>query len=188
MHKVRDLALCFGLALTGAALVACGSDKKTEAKAPDNTGKTASTAPTATATTAHDPSKTADSPTASNVRIDKEILRLCGIPEPEAFFGFDSAIIRPQDAAPLDKVAVCFISGPLKGRSLRVVGHADPRGGHEYNMILGQKRADSVAGYLVSKGMEKSKAESTTRGAMDSTATDEAGWAKDRRVDVLLGQ
>jgi peptidoglycan-associated lipoprotein len=68
------------------------------------------------------------------------------------------------------------------------VGHADPRGGSEYNDTLGQKRADSVKDYIIGKGMEKSKAESTSRGAMDATGTDDPTWARDRRVDVMLGQ
>jgi peptidoglycan-associated lipoprotein len=68
------------------------------------------------------------------------------------------------------------------------VGHADPRGGSDYNMTLGQSRADSVAMYLVKKGMDKSKAESSSRGAMDATGSDEPTWARDRRVDMMLGQ
>ena len=88
----------------------------------------------------------------------------------------------------LDQVATCFSSGPLKGRQLKLVGHADPRGSSDYNMTLGQSRADSVAGYVVGKGLDKSKTESTSRGAMDATGDNEPTWAKDRRVDVLLAQ
>jgi len=69
---------------------------------------------------------------------------------------------------------------------MRLVGHADPRGPADYNRILGQKRADAVQAYLLGKGMTKQKCDSTTRGADDATGTDEVGWAKDRRVDVLL--
>jgi outer membrane protein OmpA-like peptidoglycan-associated protein len=82
----------------------------------------------------------------------------------------------------------CFTSGPLKGRTLKLVGHADPRGDSDYNMTLGQSRADSVAGYMRSKGMDKAKTESTSRGAMDATGSDDPSWARDRRVDLMLGQ
>jgi peptidoglycan-associated lipoprotein len=88
----------------------------------------------------------------------------------------------------LDQVTACFSTGPLKGRTLKLVGHADPRGGSDYNMTLGQSRADSVAGYMLGHGMDRSKTESTSRGAIDATGTDEPTWARDRRVDLMVGQ
>jgi peptidoglycan-associated lipoprotein len=133
-------------------------------------------------------SKPADSPTASAVHISDEILEACGISKPDAFFAFDSANVRPDDARVLDQIATCFSTGKLKGRTLKLVGHADPRGGSDYNVTLGQSRADAVAGYITSKGLDKAKTESTSRGAMDATGSDEPTWARDRRVDVLLGQ
>jgi peptidoglycan-associated lipoprotein len=134
------------------------------------------------------PEKAPDSPTASAVRISDEIVKACGISEPDAYFAFDSANLRPDDVRVLGQVATCFISGPLKGRVLKMVGHADPRGDSDYNMTLGQSRADAVTTYMRGKGMDKSKSESTSRGAMDATGTDEPSWARDRRVDMLLGQ
>jgi peptidoglycan-associated lipoprotein len=88
----------------------------------------------------------------------------------------------------LQTIVTCFTSGPLAGRTLKLVGHADPRGGSDYNITLGQSRADSVASYMNGKGMPKAKTESTSRGAMDAAGTDEPTWARDRRVDMMLGQ
>jgi peptidoglycan-associated lipoprotein len=138
--------------------------------------------------TARLPEKAPDSPTASAVRISDEIVHACGISPPDAFFAFDSSNLRPDDTHVLDQVAVCFTTGPLKGRQLKLVGHADPRGGSDYNMTLGQSRADSVAKYMLGKGMDKGKTDSTSRGAMDATGGDEPTWSRDRRVDVMLGQ
>ncbi len=166
------------------SLFACGGDPPA-AKTPDKVAGTA--APTDIAPPPTGPTASHED-SSSQVHIDGDILRACGIPEPEAFFGYNAASVRKEDTAPLDKVATCFISGPLKGRSLRIVGHADSRGSTEYNMLLGHKRADAIAGYLLGKGMTKEKTESTSRGAMDAKGTDEAGYAKDRRVDVMLGQ
>jgi peptidoglycan-associated lipoprotein len=67
------------------------------------------------------------------------------------------------------------------------VGRADARGESDYNITLGQSRADAVGSYLSIRGMDKSKAQSTSRGAMDASGTDERGWQRDRRVDVMLG-
>ncbi|HXX69983.1 MAG TPA: OmpA family protein [Polyangiaceae bacterium] len=134
------------------------------------------------------PAQAPDSPTASAVRISDEIVKACGISEPDAYFAFDSAHLRPDDTRVLDQVTTCFSTGPLKGRTLKLVGHADPRGGSDYNMTLGQSRADSVASYMNGHGMDRGKTESTSRGAMDATGTDEPTWARDRRVDLMVGQ
>ena len=105
-----------------------------------------------------------------------------------ASFAFDSANVQSQDTGTLEKVARCFTSGPLKGRTLKVVGHADPRGETEYNFVLGNSRADAVGGFLRSKGMDNAKIATSSRGELDASGSDESGWARDRRVDLLLGQ
>jgi peptidoglycan-associated lipoprotein len=163
-------------------LLACGGDKP-PAKSAENTE-----APPASTTASHLPPQPPDSPTASALRISDEIVKACGIKEPDAYFAFDSANLRPEDAQVLHQVVTCFTTGALKGRTLRLVGHADPRGGSDYNMTLGQSRADSVKGYMLGQGMDKSKTDSSSRGAMDATGTDEPTWARDRRVDMMLGQ
>ncbi len=71
---------------------------------------------------------------------------------------------------------------------VNLVGRADPRGAPEYNMTLGQSRADAVTAYLTARGVSPANASSTSRGAEDATGVDEAGWAHDRRVDVLLAK
>ena len=71
---------------------------------------------------------------------------------------------------------------------MRLVGHADNRGEEDYNMLLGQRRADNVKGAVVSAGMTAAKTLTTSRGELDATGADEATWSKDRRVDIVLGQ
>jgi peptidoglycan-associated lipoprotein len=169
------------VALSASALLACGG-------APPSKTADDKPAPTVAPPPSRLPDKAPDSPTASAVRISDEIVKACGINEPDAYFAFDSANVRAEDSKVLQQVVTCFTSGPLKGRTLKLVGHADPRGDSDYNMTLGQSRADSVAGYMRSKGMDKGKTESTSRGAMDATGSDDPSWARDRRVDLMLGQ
>jgi peptidoglycan-associated lipoprotein len=128
-----------------------------------------------------------DDPSKGNINISDEIKKACGISDAEAFFAYDSANIRPQDKAVLQKLATCFTTGPLKGREMRLVGHADNRGEEDYNMLLGQKRADNVKTAIVTAGMTPAKALTTSRGELDATGSDEATWSKDRRVDIVLG-
>jgi peptidoglycan-associated lipoprotein len=166
------LALAFGSA-------ACADTKPPEAKAPSAASSTAAPPPSDVSATPKQ---------AAEVRISDEIRSKCGIPDEDAYFAFNSAAIRSNDRSPLDSVAQCFTSGPLRGHAVKLVGRADPRGSSDYNMTLGQWRADAVEGYLTSRGMSKSKASSTSRGSMDATGSDEQGWQYDRRVDVILGE
>ncbi len=150
------------------------------ARSPQSGGPATASAPAPAATS---PS----SPTSSNISISDEIRRKCGISDADAYFAFDSASVTSSDRTPLDQVVHCFTRGPLAGRSLKLVGRADPRGPTDYNMTLGESRADAVASYLGTRGMPKDKAQPTSRGAIDAKGTDESGWQHDRRVDVLLG-
>ena len=162
-----------------ATLVGCG-----ESKPPARSATQAAPSADANRTSA---SRTASPQGPSNVTISDEIRSKCGIPDEDAYFAFDSAHVRAQDHSPLDLVASCFVQGALRGHVVKLVGRADPRGETEYNMTLGQSRADAVGNYLVSRGMPSSKTKSTSRGAMDATGSDESSWQHDRRVDVMLG-
>ncbi len=130
----------------------------------------------------------ADDGSKAAVNISEDIRRACGISEAEAKFDFDSASIRQGDAPVLDKLAQCFSTGALAGRSMRLVGHADPRGDEEYNLVLGGRRSDAVKKYLLGAGLKDAQAQTTSRGEMDAEGTDESSWANDRRVDVVLVQ
>jgi peptidoglycan-associated lipoprotein len=122
----------------------------------------------------------------SDVHISDEIRAKCGIPDADAYFAFNSASVTTRDRTPLDLVVRCFTAGPLKGHAAKLVGRADPRGPSDYNITLGQWRADAVEGYMTSRGLHKDEATTTSRGSMDATGNDERTWERDRRVDVLL--
>ncbi|HEX8789879.1 MAG TPA: OmpA family protein [Polyangiaceae bacterium] len=164
------------VAAAAVALVACGGSKPPVA------------APPASLANAGGPAQgSTQSPTASNVSISDEIRTKCGISDADAYFSFDSAHLTSKDHSPLELVAKCFTHGPLAGRSVKLVGRADSRGDSDYNITLGQSRADAVGVYLDARGMSKAKTQSTSRGSMDASGTDESGWQHDRRVDVMLG-
>lgn len=175
-------------ALMGTALfvAACGGDEKKPPTAP--TGGTDEPTTGASKAAPKVTEKPGDDPSKSQINISDEIKKACGIADADAFFAFDSANVRPQDEKVLAQLATCFTSGPLAGREMRMVGHADPRGEPEYNMVLGGQRADNVKGFIVKKGMATDKINTTSRGEMDATGTDESSWSKDRRVDILLGE
>ena len=121
----------------------------------------------------------------SSLVIDERILSACGI-VPTAHFAFDSDEIEGDAATVLDDLAGCFVKGPLAGRTLRIVGHTDPRGETYYNRVLGQKRATAVAFYLNAHGLDMLHVHTMTAGSSEAVGTDEESWAEDRKVVISL--
>ena len=122
------------------------------------------------------------------VNVSDEIRGACRIEDLERSPNFttDSASLSEADRAILVQVARCFTTGPLKGRAIQFVGHADPRGESEYNMGLGALRAEEVDYYLTALGVDPRKMSKTSRGEIDAMGIDEDGWQLDRRVDLRL--
>jgi len=102
-------------------------------------------------------------------------------------FDFDRAELRPRGQAILDSVATCLTQGAMKGETVTVIGHADPRGGDEYNRKLGRERAQAASDYLAGHAVEANRIRVESRGEEAATGTDEAGWGLDRRVEVRRG-
>ncbi len=124
----------------------------------------------------------------STVQIAADIRKACGIAETDAHFPFDSATVLERDRRVLGQLATCFVSGPLAGRGMRLVGHTDPRGDTDFTFVPGGQRADSVKGVLLGQGLPAERVASTSRGELDADGVDEASWRDDRRVDVMLAQ
>ena len=70
--------------------------------------------------------------------------------------------------------------------SIRLSGHADERGSREYNLALGQRRADSVKRVMTLAGTQESQIEAVSLGEEKPRAVghNEAAWAENRRVDI----
>ena len=124
----------------------------------------------------------------SSLHVSDAIARACALPkeQSQASFDFDSATISEDDKTMLVAIAKCLTEGALRGRGVALVGRADPRGEDEYNMGLGGSRSESVRKYLHDLGVHDDRLRATSRGEIDATGRDEAGWARDRRVDIEL--
>jgi peptidoglycan-associated lipoprotein len=125
------------------------------------------------------------------LNVSGEIARLCGLKPTQAAstapkFDFDSSAIGDDDKTLLAAIAKCLSEGALRGRNVKLTGRADPRGEAEYNMTLGEHRADAVKRYMHDLGVQSERMSSTSRGKLDATGKDEDGWAQDRRVDIDL--
>jgi peptidoglycan-associated lipoprotein len=129
--------------------------------------------------------------TNSTVYLSDSLRKACGITTVDTLkdtpkFDFDQSDILPEDRDVLALVARCLTTGALKGRAVKFVGRADPRGTADYNMALGERRANAVMRYLGALGVGASQMTDTSRGALDATGTDAAAWRQDRRVDIDL--
>lgn len=97
-------------------------------------------------------------------------------------FDFDKYNIRPMDAEILKDNLGWFKAN--QGKRVRIEGNCDERGTVEYNLVLGQKRADSTKNYLTNLGVDGKAMDTISYGKERPVCTEknEACWAKNRRV------
>jgi CheY-like chemotaxis protein len=76
--------------------------------------------------------------------VSEDLARACNLQfgnvERAPKFDFDKTELTSEDRSVLQQIATCVTTGPLRGRTLKLVGRADPRGEVEYNMGLGERR------------------------------------------------
>ena len=102
----------------------------------------------------------------------------------ETLFDFDKSVIKPEGRKVLDGVVA-----RLQDINLEViiaVGHTDAIGTDVYNDKLGLRRAEAVKAYLVSKGIEKNRVYTESKGERQPVATNKtaAGRTQNRRVEI----
>jgi peptidoglycan-associated lipoprotein len=101
-------------------------------------------------------------------------------------FDFDKSTIEPAARMTLKKLADWLMKN--KNYALAIAGHCDERGTVEYNLALGQRRADAAMKYLVDLGVNKADIATISYGKerpLDPAHNDEA-WAKNRRANFTV--
>lgn len=159
MLKVKHSLAVMALAL-GLSTVGCTDDEpKVEEPVQPTTSETAEPEPVATAT-AYSPET--------------------------VYFAFDDFTLSSDAQSKLDA-----LSNHLKSAQNAVVqieGHCDERGSTEYNLALGQRRAQSVKDYLVKLGVDASRLSIISYGEEKPAADghDESAWSKNRRAEFMI--
>ncbi len=99
------------------------------------------------------------------------------------YFEFDESTLTVSTRAALDAYAAVLRSSP---RNIRLEGHADERGTREYNIALGERRAKSVADYLIASGVSASRIETISYGEERPavSASTQRAWSQNRRVEL----
>ena len=104
------------------------------------------------------------------------------------YFEFDRFDIKPEYNAILQAHARYLSSNP--GTRVRLEGHADERGSREYNIGLGEKRAQSVRNVLLLQGGSSSQIVTVSFGEERPAVigSDDEAWSLNRRVEIVYGQ
>ena len=99
------------------------------------------------------------------------------------YFAFDKAVLSDDSRAALIENAQFLMSNP---RAVRLEGHADERGTREYNMALGERRANAVKEFLVLQGVSAGLIEVISYGEerAASYGSNDSAWALNRRVEL----
>ena len=101
------------------------------------------------------------------------------------YFDYDKDAVKPEFAG-LVQAHATYLS-QNRGRKIRLEGHADERGSREYNMALGQRRADAVrkAASVLGVGNDRVETISFGEDKPKSNGHDDAAWAQNRRVEIV---
>jgi outer membrane protein OmpA-like peptidoglycan-associated protein len=104
-------------------------------------------------------------------------------------FATGSAELSAETIRVLETVAKALQSDKLAGFAFRIEGHADPRGGADYNLKLSEERAQSVAAYLTTKlGVLPERIQPVGKGSSELLNTQQPDAVENRRVTIVTTQ
>ncbi len=180
MQHFRSTVMAIGMA---ALLSACASSVKLDDKPPveDRAGN----APVSTSQTgaANDPRtvSTVTAPRGTDPLNDPQGI----LAKRSVYFDLDSHSVK-DEFRPLVEAHARYLSSN-RTRKVVIQGNTDERGGSEYNLALGQKRAEAVRRSMSLLGVQETQMEAVSFGKEKPKAqgSDEAAWAENRRADIV---
>lgn len=125
-------------------------------------------------------------PAAAAAAVTQPVKSLASKPASNSvYFAFDSADLDVAGSGTLDGYAAWL--NDHGAVSVTIEGNCDQRGSREYNLALGQQRADSVKAYLVARGVAASHVDTVSYGEERAacSGTGEACWAQNRHADIV---
>jgi len=167
------LAACASPTAPTSTAAATGSSAATQPAAGSSTGSAGNTGAVAGGAVASSTVPTVQARTAPVAPTDASV-----------YFGFDEYVLDGEDSAVVERWGRHLVA--LPAATLRVEGHTDERGSAEYNLSLGQRRAQAVADALRVYGVAAGRVEAVSYGKERPRAAghDEAAWAQNRRADL----
>jgi peptidoglycan-associated lipoprotein len=184
--KVEASMKKFALAALVAIFIAgCQSTPTSQAPVEDKSGTAAAAGPGSGASTAGTTpggvSGTQQGTGAANPLRDPNNI----LSKRSVYFEFDSFTVADQ-YKPIVEAHARYLAANRNAR-VTLQGHADERGSREYNIALGQKRADAVKRMMTVMGVQETIVETVSFGKEKprNMGHDEAAWAENRRVDII---
>ncbi|HEY0413111.1 MAG TPA: peptidoglycan-associated lipoprotein Pal [Allosphingosinicella sp.] len=177
-HSLTMAALAAGLILAGCA-------KKPPKQLPPPAAETASEADTGTGSEANGPGGVGTVPLPGS---RGDFLQSVGQAGDRIFFATDQYDIDDQDRATLDAQAAWLQRNP--NVRVTIEGHCDERGTREYNLALGDRRANAAKNYLAAKGVNPARMTTISWGKEkpEALGSDEQAWAQNRRAVTVVPQ
>ena len=167
------------MAIAVLTLAACSTTKLAETA--DVTGKAVAAAPASPAPApAPAPAKSAVAAVVADHLNPSSLISK----ERSVYFDFDQFVIKANDGPLIERQGKYLAS--KQNLAIRVEGNADERGGREYNLALGQKRAETVRRALTLLGVSDAQLEAVSFGKEKpaDSGSDDAAYAKNRRVEI----
>ena len=164
------------LLFTAAFLVACsGTDTKQDEEA--------ATAAAAAAAAAEEARAADARAQAAAAQAQRELEQAAMAAGTVFYFDFDSSTLKPAAQAALDAHVALLRTND---RRVRLDGHTDERGTRDYNMALGERRANAVRDYMVVNGIASYRIETVSYGEEQPVAygSGESNWSQNRRVEL----
>ncbi len=122
----------------------------------------------------------------STVKTAKSCAAIAAAMTDRVYFDYDSAELRPEARSGLDSLAPNLLQQP--DCRFVIEGHCDERGTREYNLALGEKRANAVMTYLGALGVDPARMQTISYGKERPAVigSTEADWAKNRRAVMVF--
>jgi peptidoglycan-associated lipoprotein len=149
--------------------------------ASEESGETAGAGTTATTSTTTAPTMTPTGPTPGS---QEHLVVNVG---DRVFFDFDKSDLKPEARQTVEALAVWMNNYPAT--TITIEGHADERGTREYNLALGERRANSVRDYLIALGIDANRLSTISYGKERPAVlgSNEEAWAQNRRAVFVVG-
>lgn len=185
--KLASQKLCFAAATSALALLLAGCPHKPDRPGPNQTVLGQGAGPSPVAMTNVGPSAVSgtDLVARDNGPFDEKGFDRTTLQGSSVYFDLNQSDIKQAERAKLKAVKEYLDKNPT--HKVLLEGHCDWRGTAEYNLALGERRANAVKKYLQTLGVPETRLETLSKGSLDANKEGgEAVWAKDRRTDTIV--
>ncbi len=174
IKRNQTLILALGLAVAISSFTGCAGKKKPVQQTTTTTQRALETKPAPAPKIQEPPRQVQETGVPADLRFET------------VYFDFDRSDIRSDQRATINRNAELL--NRYKTVRIQIEGHCDERGTNEYNLALGQRRADAAKQYLVEYGIASSRISTVSYGEERPVATghNESAWSRNRRTEFTI--